>query len=224
MVLGLYAGLTGIVLVAAPFSSSLAWVLPWFAIPLLAEAAWLSTPEPHSGYVRTVCAALLVTAGADVLSGVLSHFTPLSAGYGFLVSTLATLMWVATLWPVRRVLRARHGLAISYVLVALAGYYGTAQTADGLQLVVVVCNLVLAALVGVLSAGLPQPGVWAGALYMLWQFLAAMAAYAPGWDRPGMLFWIQAAHLSGMYLLSVAALRESSPSDVSTVRNIGQTM
>lgn len=226
MVLALYVALAVITLVAAPFSSALGWMVPWLAVPLLAEFLWLTTSADRSRLTRWAIGALLLTAVADIASDVLTQFTSAPASAGCAAWAAASAVWVVTLWPARGAsyLFTRRGWLVPYALLAASAYFGVAQTATGAALGVVVVNLVLAAAAGVAASGLPQPGPWAGALYFLAQVLAAMARYAPGWDRPGMLFWIQAAYLTSASLLAWALLRhDGATRPMSTIRMVGLT-
>ncbi|MGM0385392.1 MAG: hypothetical protein ACQERF_05340 [Actinomycetota bacterium] len=205
-----YLVVAAVAVVAEVFHSPLADVAGWFAMPLLAEMVLVSTNPPRPRPVVLVMAALGFSFLADLLSGLLSDRLGEPAGFLVLLGllTLAQVCYVAAFWRLWRssLVRTSPRWLIGYGLLFVVGVFAVRDGAGSWFWALIVYGVLVAA-TAVLASALGLSAAFGGALFFVSATLAAMHRFTPGWDKPGLAFWIALTLLSAQALISLGVVR-----------------
>lgn len=206
MLLATYVVVVVVVLVAEAFGSPLAVVAGWFAMPLLAEMVVVSVDPPRPREVVLVVAAL----GFFFLGHALPGLLPADAGVSvlFVMHGVGFAGYLAALFPQRRESLAwtkrswLGGYGLFYVVLVFA-----VRDRSGPLLVPLLVFGAIAVAVAILSSALGLSAAFGGALVLLSNGLTAMHEFTPGWDKPGLGFWIALTGLAGQGLFMAGVLQ-----------------
>lgn len=204
-VLATYVVVAVVAVVAEIFRSPLADVAGWFAMPLLAEVVLLSTDPPRPRPVVLVMAAL----GLSFLGDVLPDLLPDPAAFVVLLSllALAKACYVTAFWRLWRssLVRTSPRWLIGYGAVFVVGVFAV-RAGAGAWFWPVLAYGVLVAATAVLASALGLPAAFGGALFFVSATLAVMHRFAPGWDKPGLGFWIALTLLAAQGLITLGVV------------------
>ena len=208
-----YGVVTVVALVSEILRSPVADVAGWFAMPLLAEVVLVATNPPRPRPVMLVVAAL----GFSFLAEVLPDFLPTSASFItlLLLLTLAQACYVGAFWRLWRssLVRTSPRWLIGYALVFMVGAFAV-RAGAGSWLWPLLLYGILVAATAVLASALGLSAAFGGALFFVSATLSAMHRFTPGWDKPGLAFWIALTLLSAQALITLGVVRrgEATPS------------
>lgn len=201
-----YLVVAAVAVVAEIFHSPLADVAGWFAMPLLAEMMLVSTNPPRPRPVVLAMAALGLSFLADLLSDLLDE----PAGFLVLLGllTLAQACYVAALWGSWRssLVRTSPRWLIGYAMLFVVGVFAVRDGA-GSWFWALLAYGVLVAATAVLASALGLSAAFGGALFFISATLTAMHRFTPGWDKPGLAFWITLTLLSAQALITLGVVR-----------------
>ncbi|NCD16698.1 MAG: hypothetical protein EOL91_05185 [Actinobacteria bacterium] len=201
-----YVVVAVVAVVAEIFRSPLADVAGWLALPLLAELVLVSTDPPRPRPVVLVVAALALSFLADVAADLLAEPAAFVTLLGLL--TLAQLCYVAAfrgLWR-SSLLRTSPRWLIWYGLLYVVGVFAV-RAGAGDWFWPLLAYGVLVAATAVLASALGLSAAFGGALFFVSASLAAMHRFTPGWDKPGLGFWIALTLLAAHGLITLGVVR-----------------
>jgi len=207
----------GVVVLASTLAgSALAEVAGWFAIPLLAEVLIVTSDPPRPRAVVLLAGGLVAFAVADVGASLIPGEAALPVAVAARGAGLALMLGAVA--PLHRdsIIHTRRSWLGGYALFYLVILFAVRQD-SGAMLVPLLAYGALLLVVAVLATGLGFTAGFGGLLLALAEALAVMYAYTPGWDRPGVPFWVELARLAGLGLILLGALGRWQAGDYGTL-------
>ncbi|NCD19807.1 MAG: hypothetical protein EOL89_07470 [Actinobacteria bacterium] len=204
--LAAYLVVAVVAVVAEIFHSPLADVASWFAAPLLAELVLVSTNPPRPRPVILVMGAFSLTFLATIAGDLLDGPAGFLALLGLL--TLTQACYVAAFWGLWRasLVRTSPRWLIGYGILFTVGVFAVRE-GSGPWFWALLAYGVLVAATAILASALGLSAGFGGALYFVSATLAVMHRFTPGWDKPGLAFWIALTLLAAQALIALGVVR-----------------
>lgn len=205
LLLAVYAAVGLVVLAAEVAGSQLAVVAGWFTIPLLAEALLVSTDPPRPRPVVLLVVSLLLFAAGNVVTDFLPEDLAVPVLTAF--EGVGLVLALVALAPLRgeTIATRRRSWLVGYALFYLVIVFAVRENSGALFVPLLAFGAVALA-VAVLATALGVTAGFGGLLVVLSSALAVMHRFTPGWDKPGLGFWIQLTQLFGLAMLTLGAL------------------